>query len=313
VIRGLGATTHKTEGLMDEQNERVIAAEERAEAEAEARRAAEEANRVECVRMHEFRKKLSRRQTEALAACASVLAALDEGSTFEDEPEVETARRRVLNALTESFFDPPVPATSPWLTIAETLRDSLPDIAEALANARSVSDQVANPGPGFGSGYTSAQQTPPASSVTVTPGVKSLLVGHIVSTPFGVMKVIETQFGVLGLIPVTPERAAQAVKVDSGPVSGEFVQYAEEQRSMLMRAAQMVHTSIVNGDSPASFVGDLVETVPSSIWRQFCERQDDEICAAVRSYAPSTAGATPAGQAFIRTALALLREENEDF
>lgn len=72
--------------------------------------------------------------------------------------------------------------------------------------------------------------------------------------------------------------------------------------------AKMVHTSVEGGDEPEEFAQKvLTGGYPRAIVQAIAGMTDEEVISGIKQAQPNSAGATPAGQRFVREALAALR------
>lgn len=73
--------------------------------------------------------------------------------------------------------------------------------------------------------------------------------------------------------------------------------------------AKMVHESVTNGDEPDEFVAKIMGAgYPEVVIRGIAEKSDQEMLQGIATVEPRSAGTTPAGQRFVREAMALLRQ-----
>lgn len=89
------------------------------------------------------------------------------------------------------------------------------------------------------------------------------------------------------------------------PVDTSAMNAAERAGAALV--AKLVHQHVTEGDEPEDFVEALVKKYPRNILQQVVARPTELIVAAVKEAEPNGAGATPAGEAFGRRAIDLLR------
>lgn len=113
--------------------------------------------------------------------------------------------------------------------------------------------------------------------------------------------------------PATPQAAdsdkatvatrGRTSKPQKGPNMDKMKQMIADQ------VARLVHASVTGGDEPEEFVQKIISAGhPPLIIKAITDMPDDEILLAIQHVQPQSAGATPAGQRFIRDAMKLLRE-----
>lgn len=72
--------------------------------------------------------------------------------------------------------------------------------------------------------------------------------------------------------------------------------------------AKRVHESVESGDEPEEFVQKMLSSgVPPMIIQAIAGMTDEQVIANIQQAEPHSAGTTPRGQRFVRTALAALR------
>lgn len=82
-------------------------------------------------------------------------------------------------------------------------------------------------------------------------------------------------------------------------------QMTSQERQGLSVIAKLVHDSVMNADDPEEFAGKtLKEWAPDMLKRVISGYSPDDIARGIAETQPTSAGATPAGQAFVRAAFA---------
>lgn len=95
--------------------------------------------------------------------------------------------------------------------------------------------------------------------------------------------------------------------VVAAPVSVDTSALSAAERAGAGLVAKLVHKHVSEGDEPEDFVQALLQKYPRSLLQQVVARPTELIVAAVKEAEPNGAGATPAGEAFGRRAIDLLR------
>lgn len=103
----------------------------------------------------------------------------------------------------------------------------------------------------------------------------------------------------------TSRQAEQPVITAPVPVDTSSLGPAERAGAAIV--AKLVHQHVSEGDEPEDFVNALLQKYPRPMLQQVVARPTELIVAAVKEAEPNGAGATPAGEAFGRRAIDLLR------
>jgi hypothetical protein len=87
-------------------------------------------------------------------------------------------------------------------------------------------------------------------------------------------------------------------------------QMSAQERQGLAVIAKLVHDSVMNADEPAEFAEKVIkEWPPEMLKRVIGSYSPDDIARGIVETQPTSAGATPAGQAFVRAAFAMVERE----
>jgi hypothetical protein len=87
-------------------------------------------------------------------------------------------------------------------------------------------------------------------------------------------------------------------------------QMSSHERQGLAVIAKLVHDSVMNADEPEEFAEKVIkEWPPEMLKRVIGSYSPDDIARGIVETQPSSAGATPAGQAFVRAAFAMVEQE----
>jgi hypothetical protein len=106
-----------------------------------------------------------------------------------------------------------------------------------------------------------------------------------------------------------PQQQQVPAAVATQPHRPEKVPMNAIEKQIAQAVAKMVHDSVNGGDEPEEFVEKVMSSqVPTAILEGLCAKSDQEIIAGIQAVEPRSAGATPAGHAFVRQAMGLLRQ-----
>lgn len=113
-----------------------------------------------------------------------------------------------------------------------------------------------------------------------------------------------------GPAPQQPQQS-QSQAVAAAPSRPERIQMNAIEKQIAQMVAKLVHESVSTGDDPEDFVKRILddENIPTAILEGVAAKSDDEILAGIRAVEPRSAGASPAGEQFVRKAMRLLRED----
>jgi hypothetical protein len=105
--------------------------------------------------------------------------------------------------------------------------------------------------------------------------------------------------------PVQQQAPQQAPRRTSKPQQGNM----DQTKLMIANeVAKLVHASVENGDEPEEFVQKvLAKGYPAVIVQTIASMSSDEVISGIAQVQPNSAGATPAGQRFVREAMDALR------
>jgi hypothetical protein len=81
------------------------------------------------------------------------------------------------------------------------------------------------------------------------------------------------------------------------------------EKRVAIAIAQQINDAVMRGDEPEEFVEMALKSAPKPILEGVCKRSTDEVIEMIRTLAPQSAGATPAGAKFTKTAIRLLRQQ----
>jgi len=110
--------------------------------------------------------------------------------------------------------------------------------------------------------------------------------------------------------PQGPQGIPASVAMAPTPPRPEKISMNAIEKQIAEGVAKLVHESVSGGDDPEDFVDSILEGgYPTAIIEGLCQKSDQEILAGIQAVQPRSAGATPAGQQFVRQAMALLRAE----
>lgn len=103
----------------------------------------------------------------------------------------------------------------------------------------------------------------------------------------------------------------QQQAVAAAPQRPEKIQMNAIEKQIAQMVAKLVHESVSTGDDPEDFVKRIMDddNIPTAILEGVAAKSDDEILAGIRAVEPRSAGASPAGEQFVRKAMRLLRED----
>jgi hypothetical protein len=80
---------------------------------------------------------------------------------------------------------------------------------------------------------------------------------------------------------------------------------SQQERQGLSVVAKLVHDAVMNADEPEEFAERVLkEWAPDMLKRVISGYSPDDIARGIAETQPTSAGATPAGQAFVRQAFA---------
>lgn len=92
------------------------------------------------------------------------------------------------------------------------------------------------------------------------------------------------------------------------PVADEPLQLSGQQRQALNVIAKAVHDSVMQADEPEEFVARMMQEYPPPVLKQIAGYTTADILTGIVQVQPASAGATPAGQQFVRAAFRQLRQ-----
>lgn len=91
------------------------------------------------------------------------------------------------------------------------------------------------------------------------------------------------------------------------PAEDEPMQLTMQQRQVLDQIAKAVHRSVMEADEPEEFVARVMQEYPAPVLKQIAGYTTADIQRGIVQVQPQSAGATPAGQQFVRDAFKALR------
>lgn len=121
----------------------------------------------------------------------------------------------------------------------------------------------------------------------------------------------ESEGGGPGLLDEAPPTASVITRPEPQPEprDAEPIELNAMERQGIAMIAKHVHESVMQADEPEEFVEKMMSSYPANILsRVVGGYTSEQILKAVRQVEPNGAGATPAGQQFVRAALQLLRQ-----
>jgi hypothetical protein len=97
------------------------------------------------------------------------------------------------------------------------------------------------------------------------------------------------------------------------PSDGGAMRMSAQEKSALLMIAKLIHNAVSSGEEPEEFVANLNANFPSAAIKALVTNYTaDQIEKGIHALEPRSAGATPAGQAFVHRAFVLLREQHAE-
>lgn len=104
---------------------------------------------------------------------------------------------------------------------------------------------------------------------------------------------------------------AQPQPPQAEPSDGGAMRMSAQEKGALHMIAKLIHNAVSTGEEPEEFAASLAQQFPSAAIKALVTNYTaDQIEKGIQALEPRSAGATPAGQAFVHRAFALLREQH---
>jgi hypothetical protein len=105
------------------------------------------------------------------------------------------------------------------------------------------------------------------------------------------------------------QQAQQQAQVE--PSDGGAMRMSAQEKGALLMIAKLIHNAVSSGEEPEEFIASLSQHFPGAAIKALVTNYTaDQIEKGIQALEPRSAGATPAGQAFVHRAFGLLREQH---